>query len=157
MCEEHHVYKVHTIGDCYVAMGYRENNRNPQKECINMVKFAQSMIEIIEEVNYKYGSELNMRIGMHTGDVIGTIFGTNIVRYDIYGSDVLIANKMESNGEPGKIVVSEATKSLIESYKPEKYQFSLYKEVPLQSLERTIKAYMLLDISGDLDTSSIFH
>ncbi|CAG9328260.1 unnamed protein product [Blepharisma stoltei] len=157
MCEEHHVYKVHTIGDCYVAMGYRENNRNPQKECMNMVKFAHSMIEVIEEVNYKYGSELNMRIGMHTGDVIGTMFGTNIVRYDIYGSDVLIANKMESNGEAGKIVVSEDTKILIETYKPGKYQFSFLKEIPLQSLERTIKAFMLLDISGDLDTSLRFH
>lgn len=29
--------------------------------------------------------------------------GTDIVRYDIYGKDVLIANKMESNGELGKV------------------------------------------------------
>ena len=29
--------------------------------------------------------------------------GTDIVRYDIYGSDVNIANKMESNGEKGKV------------------------------------------------------
>ena len=32
------------------------------------------------------------------GKVIGGIIGTNIVRYDIYGPDVMIANKMESNG-----------------------------------------------------------
>jgi len=29
--------------------------------------------------------------------------GTDIVRYDIYGKDVVIANKIESNGEKGKI------------------------------------------------------
>lgn len=29
--------------------------------------------------------------------------GTDIVRYDIYGKDVLIANKMESNGKLDKI------------------------------------------------------
>jgi len=40
-----------------------------------------------------------MRIGIHTGRVIAGIIGSNIVRYDIFGSDVLIANKMESNGE----------------------------------------------------------
>jgi hypothetical protein len=49
-----------------------------------------------------------MRIGIHTvfiptvylyqGSVIGGVMGTDIVRYDIYGPDVLIANKMESNG-----------------------------------------------------------
>lgn len=40
-----------------------------------------------------------MRIGIHTGDFIGGVIGLEIVRYDIYGKDVLIANKMESNGK----------------------------------------------------------
>lgn len=55
-----------------------------------------------------------MRIGVHTvilkkiifklkGRVIGGVLGTDIVRYDIYGADVMISNKMESNGEKGKI------------------------------------------------------
>jgi len=39
---------------------------------------------------------------MIKGDVIGGIIGTDVVRYDIYGKDVLIANKMESNGIVGK-------------------------------------------------------
>lgn len=32
--------------------------------------------------------------------------GTNIIRYDLYGKDILIANKIESNGEEGKVQVS---------------------------------------------------
>lgn len=32
--------------------------------------------------------------------------GTDIVRYDVYGRNVMIANKMESNGEPGKVMIS---------------------------------------------------
>ena len=44
-----------------------------------------------------------MRIGIHTGTVIGGITGTDIVRYDLYGTDVMISNKMESNGNPGQI------------------------------------------------------
>ena len=54
-----------------------------------------------------------MRIGIHTGDIIGGVIGTDIVRYDIYGPDVLIANKMESNGEKGKVLISQFTFSLI--------------------------------------------
>lgn len=42
-----------------------------------------------------------MRIGIHTGDIIGGIIGTDVVRYDIYGKNVLIANKMEQNGVVG--------------------------------------------------------
>ena len=44
---------------------------------------------------------LDMRIGIHTGKLIGGIIGTKLVRYDIFGSDVLVANKMESNGIAG--------------------------------------------------------
>ena len=54
-----------------------------------------------------------MRIGIHTGNIIGGVIGTDIVRYDIYGPDVLIANKMESNGERGKVMISEFTYKLI--------------------------------------------
>lgn len=39
-----------------------------------------------------------MRIGIHTGNIISGVIGTDIVRYDIYGENVTIANKMESNG-----------------------------------------------------------
>lgn len=50
--------------------------------------------------------QLNMRIGVHTvlfyyhikGEFLGGIIGTDIVRYDLFGIDVIIANKMESNG-----------------------------------------------------------
>lgn len=34
------------------------------------------------------------------------MIGTEIVRYDVYGSDVLIANKMESNGVKGRVMIS---------------------------------------------------
>lgn len=90
-----------------------------------MVNMAFSMIKIIRSVKNLIKNdimdELDMRIGIHTvqhfffikitkilvwtfikGDVIGGIIGTDVVRYDIYGKDVLIANKMESNGIVGK-------------------------------------------------------
>ena len=36
------------------------------------------------------------------------------MRYDVYGKDVSMANKMESNGVKGRVMVSEITKDLIE-------------------------------------------
>lgn len=57
-----------------------------------------------------------MRIGIHTGNIIGGIIGTELVRYDIYGKDVSMANKMESNGKEGSVMVSETTKALLEVY-----------------------------------------
>lgn len=75
-----------------------------------------------------------MRIGAHTGRVIGGILGTEIVRYDIYGADVMISNKMESNGEKGKIHISEETKILLESQFAFDYTFTYNKPIVFSSI-----------------------
>ncbi len=68
--------------------------RDILQEAKNVVNMGLSMVEHIQIVREKYNfSELDMRIGIHTGKVIGGIIGTEIVRYDIYGPDVMIANK----------------------------------------------------------------
>ena len=62
-------------------------------------------------------------------NIVGGITGTKVVRYDIYGQDVQIANKMESNGEQGNVAVSEVTKELLEEFYPDTYKFEFHKEV----------------------------
>ena len=68
MCQKHEVYKVYTIGDCYVVMGFvNAMVRNPRKEAINVVRMGLAMINIIREVRKKINfNELDMRIGIHT-------------------------------------------------------------------------------------------
>ena len=143
-CLKYNVYKVHTIGDCYVVIGYHEQyNRNPEIEVLNVVKMAKSMITIIKKNNLKYKSNLQMRIGIHTGEVIGGVIGRTIVRYDIWGPDVLIANKMESTGNSGRIHVSEKTKDMIEKTDQETFKFTYSKEIEVASLNCTIDGYFL--------------
>lgn len=69
--------------------------------------------------------------------------GTDIVRYDIYGRDVLIANKMESNGEAGKINVSENTKNIIMKNFPDNFMFQENTEVFISSLNEKVKSYFV--------------
>ncbi|CDW78012.1 adenylate and guanylate cyclase catalytic domain containing protein [Stylonychia lemnae] len=126
LCVQNQVYKVHTIGDCYVIMGYTghipQSERTPQikaQEAYRVIKTGFDMIDVIQEVREttlnKDLKELDMRIGIHTGKIVAGIIGTKIVRYDIFGADVLIANKMESNGLPGEVVISESTKEILSS------------------------------------------
>ncbi len=56
-----------------------------------------------------------MRIGLHTGSLIAGCIGTKTLRYDIWGSDCLCANAMESSGRPSCVVLSEATHTLVAS------------------------------------------
>lgn len=144
-CLHHKVYKVYTIGDCYVVMGFlNANHRNPLEEAKNVVKMGLSMIEIIREVRKNVNFPgLDMRIGVHTGEIIGGIIGTDIVRYDIYGRDVLIANKMESNGVEGNIMVSETTKKLLEKEENLHFRFQKIKEVECKVIPEPIPGYLI--------------
>ena len=86
-----------------------------------------------------------MRIGIHTGQIYGGIIGTDIVRYDIYGQDVLIANKMESNGVEGRVMISENTRNLIEHYSTKSHKFELqyHKVVKIDKLQIEQKAFLV--------------
>jgi class 3 adenylate cyclase len=75
------------------------------------------MRKIIKKVRKEIKFEdLGMRIGVHSGKVIGGVIGSDIIRFDIYGEDAKIANKMESSGTKGKINISEDTKKLLIDY-----------------------------------------
>ncbi|CAK67070.1 unnamed protein product (macronuclear) [Paramecium tetraurelia] len=144
-CQEKNVYKLYTIGDCYVVMGMVDaKDRNPALEAKNTVEMGFEMINIISKVRDKINnSDLDMRIGIHTGKIIGGVLGTDIVRYDIYGPDVLIANKMESKGERGKVQVSESTKKTLELCYPEEFQYFSHCIVEIPSIDRKTEGHFI--------------
>jgi len=84
-----------------------------------------------------------MRIGIHTGKVVAGIIGSKVVRYDIFGEGVLIANKMESNGVQGKVCVSEDTKRIMEQHTDiiAEYQLEDHMTIELPSINRNVKSY----------------
>ncbi|RLU15056.1 hypothetical protein DMN91_012943 [Ooceraea biroi] len=75
------------------------------------------MIRIINEVRARVyresGVDVNMRIGVHSGNIISGILGTNKWQYDVWSRDVVIANKMEQTGKPGKVHVTQQTLDLV--------------------------------------------
>ncbi|MDH4058506.1 MAG: adenylate/guanylate cyclase domain-containing protein [Cyclobacteriaceae bacterium] len=54
-----------------------------------------------------------MRLGIHTGPVVAGIVGVKKFQYDIWGDAVNTASRMESNGEVGKVNISQATYEVI--------------------------------------------
>ena len=67
------VFKLYTIGDCYIVIGLvNSQNRDISEEAKNVLMMGFAMIETIKEINVKDPkySELNMRIGIHTVFII---------------------------------------------------------------------------------------
>lgn len=68
-CNKLELYKVYTIGDCYVVMSFLDGNNRcpPEQECVDVLELAFVMIEIIARVRKEVNFDgLHMRIGIHT-------------------------------------------------------------------------------------------
>jgi class 3 adenylate cyclase len=140
------LFKLYTIGDCYVIMGFtdKKNRKLPQEEANDVVQMAVKMLEIIGRVRRQINfDQLNMRIGIHTGKVYGGVIGTDIVRFDLYGLDYVIANKMESGGEQGRINVSAKTKALLEDLETANYSFEENKKIFIKSAGYEVQSYFI--------------
>ncbi|XP_022101585.1 receptor-type guanylate cyclase gcy-22-like, partial [Acanthaster planci] len=106
--DKYDVYKVETIGDAYmVVSGLPQRNGN--KHASEIACMALDLQKCIEElvIPHKPGTKMTLRIGMHTGPVVAGIVGSKMPRYCLFGESVNIAAKMESNGLPNRIQVSE--------------------------------------------------
>ena len=79
---------------------------------------------------------------MTQGRVFGGVIGTEIVRFDLYGPDVLIANKMESGGSPGRVNVSETTKNLLDLTDATNYTFEANKQIEIRSLGAKFQSFL---------------
>lgn len=112
--DEYGLEKLKIIGDSYMAGGGFPDE-SPD-HALNVVKTALMMQEYITERNRNSLYKWPMRVGVHSGNVVAGVIGKNKMTYDVWGTTVNIANRMESNGRPGKVNVSSATYSLIKEH-----------------------------------------
>lgn len=115
---------MHTLGDTYVAIGYKGKISREKRttedaitEAYNLLQVAHQMIEIVAEERNRLKdpllNDLNIRIGLNTGKIVAGIIGTKVVRYDIFGQDVLISHLVMRQAEPGTLLVSDSTRLMM--------------------------------------------
>ncbi len=106
LAEKYGLEKIKTIGDAYMVVAGAPEPREDHAEAI-----ASMAIEMLDAMQ-KFKSDISpdhiqLRIGIHSGEVVAGVIGKKKFAYDMWGDAVNMAARMESHGEAGKIHVSE--------------------------------------------------
>ena len=105
LVEEHGLEKIKTIGDAYMAVaGVPEPVAD---HALRGARMALAMQEAVEEFNEENALDWSIRVGVHCGPLMAGIIGSRKFAYDLWGDTVNLASRLESQGEAGKIHVSE--------------------------------------------------
>ncbi|MCW6037820.1 PAS domain S-box protein [Spirulina subsalsa FACHB-351] len=104
--EWHGLEKIKTVGDAYIAVAGLPVPKSDHAEAV--VDFALDLQNAIATFHGHDGQSLNLRIGIHSGSVVAGVIGIKKFIYDLWGDTVNVASRMESQGQPGKIQVTEA-------------------------------------------------
>jgi adenylate cyclase len=105
------VEKIKTIGDAYMAVAGAPVARADNAQAA--AALALLMLDSQADLRARLGVQLELRIGLASGPLVGGVIGDKRIQFDLWGDTVNTASRMESSGVPGRIQVAASTRALL--------------------------------------------
>jgi class 3 adenylate cyclase len=120
------------------------------RACLAALGIQDEIKRLAVEVRERDAVELQLRVGLNSGQVIAGEIGSGPFRYTAIGEQVGMAQRMESVAPPGGVMLSESTARLVQHATV----LADAEEVHLKGSDVPVLARRLLSISGGHDESS---
>ena len=109
--EKNNCIRIKTVGNVYFAVS--DIFEQDSHAALALVKVGEEFRKYIMQRNLKSNVKLQIKIGIHSGGVAGSIIGTNRFSYDLFGENVNIAWYLKSYVPNGQIAISWSTYKLV--------------------------------------------
>jgi class 3 adenylate cyclase len=103
--------KIKTVGDAYMAVAGAPDPRSDHADAA--ARMALDIMDCLDGARWPTGEPIAIRVGVASGPVVAGVIGRSKFAYDLWGDTVNVASRLESHGEPGRILVSAATHGLL--------------------------------------------
>ena len=104
----HGVEKVKTVGDSYLAIA--GGNLESGNSADSAIAFARAVVACSMELQRVAGVDtIGLRVGIHSGPVVGGVIGATRMAYDYWGDTVNVAARLQGAAPINGVAISEST------------------------------------------------
>lgn len=146
------------VGDSIMIFFGDPTSRGVKEDTLACVAMAIEMRKHMKILRQKWQSQgiktpLQIRIGISTGySTVGNFGAENRMDYTIIGKEVNLASRLESLAEPGEILISYETFSLVK----DKVMCRDKGEITVKGFTRAVPIYQIVDFRRDIGAGQSF-
>lgn len=147
LVDKYGLEKIKTIGDGYMAVcGLSVPQIDSDRRTIDC---AMEMIAYVHRYSDQHGLNLDLRVGINTGEVVAGTVGKSRFNYDVWGETVNNAHRLKSAAPAGSLLVS----SEIHERLADVYDFEPFRPIAEPGKE-ALEAWQLRSESRTVETQS---
>ena len=146
------------VGDSIMIFFGDPTSRGPKEDTLACVAMSIEMRKHMKILRQKWQSQgiktpLQIRIGISTGySTVGNFGAENRMDYTIIGKEVNLASRLEALADPGEILISYETFSLVK----DKVMCRDKGEITVKGFSRPVPIYQIVDFRRDIGAGQSF-
>lgn len=146
------------IGDAIMVFFGDPSTKGAKEDCLAAVSMAIDMKKHMKELQQRWLNQgiqkpLEIRMGINTGFCTVGNFGTeNRLDYTLLGTEVNLASRLEAAAEPGEILISHESFSLVKDL----IMCRDKGEIPVKGYQQPVRVYSVDDLRKNLGNDQTY-